>query len=89
MGRGSVTVQIQCINKGPQQRIQFQAKTAYGSISNRYQNKNIRSTGFVSFMYTPPNSSAKKGKADRITVTAKKPSTGETFSQDVSILLVM
>ena len=89
MGKGSVSVQIQCINKGAEENFEFLAKATYGSISNPSQRKSIRSMGFLSFTYTPPNQADKKGKADRIVVTAKRPSNGESFNQHVSILLVM
>ena len=88
IGKGPVIVQIQCINKGPRDSITFQAKAQYGSISNPRQTRKIRSTGFISFRYTPPNSSAKKGKTDRITVIATRTSTGEIFTQQVKVLLL-
>ena len=78
---------MQYINKGPRESIKFQAKAKFGSISNPNQTKVVRSTTFILFSYTPPNSSSKKGKTERITVTATK-STGELFSQQVSILLL-
>ena len=78
---------MQYINKGPRESIKFQAKAKFGSISNPNQTKVVRSTTFILFSYTSPNSSSKKGKTERITVTATK-SSGETFSQQVSILLL-
>ena len=81
IGKGSVIVQMQCINK---ETIKFQAKARYGSISNPRQIKKIRST-----TYTPPNSSLKKGKTDKITVIATRASTGEIFTQQISILLLI
>ena len=89
IGKGPVTVQIQCINKGPKESIKFQAKAQYGSISNPRQTMKIRSSAFISFRYTPPNSSTKKGKTDRITIIATRTSTGEIFTQQVSILLLI
>ena len=89
IGKGPVIVQIQCINKGPRDSVKFQAKAQYGSISNPRQTRKIRSTAFISFRYTPPKSSTKKGKTDRITVIATRTSTGEIFTQQVSILLLL
>ena len=66
----------------------LQPKAKFGSISNPNQIKTVRSTTFILFSYTPLNSSSKKGKTDRITVTATK-SSGETFSQQVPILLLI
>ena len=81
-------MQIQCINKGPRESIEFQATAVYGSISNSNQTKTIRSTAFIGFNYTPPNSTSSKGKADRVTVIAKRSVTQETCTQQIPILLV-
>ena len=89
IGKGPVIVQMQCINKGPRESIKFQAKAQYGSISNPRQTKKIRSTAYISLKYTPPNSSLKKGKTDRVTVIATRTSTGEIITQQVSILLLI
>ena len=89
IGNSAVRVQMQCINKGPRERIQFQATAVYGSVSNSNQSKKIRSTAFIAFDYIPPNSSTMKGKTDRITVIAKRSVTGETFTQEIPILLLM
>ena len=89
IGKGSVIVQNQCINKGPRETIKFQAKVRYGSISNPRQTKKIRSTAYISFRYTPPNSSLKKGKTDKITVIATRTFTGEIFTQQISVLLLI
>ena len=86
IGGGPVTVQTQYLNKGPRESKKIEAK--FGSISNSNQTKIVRSTTFILFSYTPPRSSWKKGKTDRITVTATK-SSGETFSQQVPILLLI
>lgn len=88
VGNGSVTVQIQCINKGPEEDITFTAEAVYGSISNSTQTKYIESMDFISFSYTPFDVSDNIGRADRITVTAKRSSDDEVFNQHVSILLV-
>ena len=84
---GPVIVRIEYINKGPRERMMFQAKAKYGSISNPNQTKKIGSTAFISFKYKPPSSSTKKGKTDIITVAAARYFTGEIFTQQVSILL--
>ena len=89
IGKGPITVQMQCINKGPRENIKFQAKAQYGSISNPTQTRKIRNTAFISFRYTPPSSSEKKGKTDRITVLATRTSNGEIFTQQVSVLLLI
>ena len=89
IGKGPVIVQMQCINKGPRESINFQAKAQYGSISNPRQTRTIRKTAFISFRYTPPTSSEKKGKTDRITILATRPSNGEIFTQQVSVLLLI
>ena len=89
IGKGPVVVQMQCINKGHRESITFQAKAQYGSISNPIQTKKIRSTAFISFRYTPPNSFLKKGKTGRVTVIATRTSTGEIFTQQISILLLI
>ena len=89
IGKGPVRVQMQCINKGPGENIKFQAKAQYGSISNPRQTRKIRKTAFISFRYTPPNTSEKKGKTDRITVLATRTSNGEIFTQQVSVLLLI
>ena len=88
IGKGPVIVQVQCINKGQRENIKFQAKAQYGSISNPRQTRKIRKTAFISFRYTPPSSSEKKGKTDRITVLATRTSNGEIFSQQISVLLL-
>ena len=89
IGSGAVRVQMQCINKGPRESIQFQATAVYGSISNSNQRKTIRLTAFIAFDYTPPNSSTMNGKTDKIIVIAKRSATGETFTQQISILLLI
>ena len=89
IGKGPVVVQMQCINKGLRESIIFQAKAQYGSISNPSQTKKIRSMAFIPFRYTPPNSFLKKVKTDRITVIATRTSTGEIFTQQISILLLI
>ena len=78
---------MEYINKGPREKIKFQAKAKYGSISNPNQTKEIRSKAFISFNYKPPHSSAKKEKTDIVTVAATRTSTGEMFTQQVSISL--
>ena len=88
IGNTSVRVQIQCINKGPRESIKFQVTAVYGSISNSNQTKTIRSTAFIGFNYTPPNSTSSNGKTDRVTVIAKRSVTDETFTQQIPILLL-
>ena len=88
VGNGSVTVQILCINKGPQEEMKFIAEAVYGSISNSTQTKYIESMDSISFSYTPFDISENIGKADRITITAERFSDDEVFNQHVSILLV-
>ena len=85
IGKGPTIVQMQFINKGPRETAKFQAKARYGSISNPRQTKKIRSIVYISFRYAPPNSSLKKGKTDKTTRT----STGEMFTQHVSVLLLI
>ena len=84
---GPVIIRIEYINKGPSERINFQAKAKYGSISNSNQTKKIGSTAFISFKYKPPSSYTKKEKTDIITVAAASNFTGKIFTQQVLILL--
>ena len=88
VGNGSVTVQIQCINKGPEEEITFTTEAVYGSISKSTQTKYIQSMDFISFSYSPFDILENIGKADRITITANRSSDVKTFNQHVSILLV-
>ena len=81
-------MQVQCINKGPRESIQFQAAAVYGSVPNSSQTKTIRSTAFIGFDYAPPSSTTFKGKTDRVTVIAKRSVTNEIYTQKIPILLL-
>ena len=83
-----MTVQIQCINKGPEEEITFTAEAVYGSISKSIQTIYIQSIDFISFSYSPFDILKNIGKADRITITANRSSDVKTFNQHVFILLV-